>query len=223
MDSIKYNKLGKRLSANLSDSLHKLKRNLKLLPPRKTTSKQRRTVSFAPPSENKIYEVPHINDYSSELIGAIWYSDVDYHRIEKSCAKIIRKMNSDKPIQKMKNKYCQRGLEKFTDVVAPARQIIRKRAIYAVLDEQEWQWRDDVFEPAGIADIYAEHCLVSKIDAINTARRDELESKRCTKKKIDAATTAIKKSQKDKLNVHVHDRTPLHSKLQRNSSAPPQA
>jgi hypothetical protein len=163
--------------ANLTDSLMKLKPGLKLVLRGQTTSKSRRTVSFEPPSENTIYEVPHINDYSSELISSIWYSDTDYRRIETSCAKIIRKMNSDEPMEKMKKKYCTRGLENFIDArIVLASRTNRKRAIYAVLDEQELQWRDNVLEPAEIADIYAEHCLDCKIDAITTARRDELES-----------------------------------------------
>jgi hypothetical protein len=209
--SIKYKKI------KLGSRLKKLKHVVLSL---QTTSKSRRTVSFVPPSENDICEVPHIDDYSSELIGSIWYSDADYRRIQTSCAKIIRKMNSDKPIKKMKNKYCPRGLEKYPDAVASSRQIIRKKSIDAVLDEQVLQARDNVFEPADIADIYAEHCLVSKIDAITAARTDELESNhvmRCTKK-IDAK---IKNSQEDKLTVHY--RAPLLTELKINKKTSPQA
>jgi hypothetical protein len=178
MNAMKYNEIkrGGCVDTNLTDSRKNLNPSLEVSPCQQV-SKSKRTVSFAAPTiENEIYEIPHINDYSSALIESIWYNDADYQRIQNSCIKIIRKMNSDAPVEKVQ-KYCSRGLERFTEAGALACRTNRAKAREAVLEEQELQWRDDVFEPAGIADIYVEHCLVSKIDAINTARRDELKSK----------------------------------------------
>jgi hypothetical protein len=187
-------------------------------------SKCRRAVSFAPPSEHEIYEVPHINDYSSELIGSIWYNEAEYAHIQTSCIKIIRKMVSDKSSdERRKKQYCSRGLEKFPSDRARARRAIRQSALEAVMDEQIKQWSNDVVDVARIADAYTQHCLDCKIEAVYTARRDELESNhvmRC-KKKIVALT--IQNSQKDKLEVHHHSGTPLHTTLRRNSNATPQA
>jgi hypothetical protein len=218
---------------SFSDSLSKIPTgtgadSVELLP-RQTTPKSKRVVSFvarvvsfAPPREmNDIYEVPHIRDYSSELIGSLWYNDMDYDRINTSCTKIIRKMSCEKPAieERMKKNYCPRGLENFTDAGALARRTIRDSAIGAVMDEQARQRKNDVFETDRIADIYAQRCLKCKIDAIITARRDELESThavRC-KKKLDAF---IKNSQSDKLERGPSSYTPSPNKT---NAPPPQA
>jgi hypothetical protein len=194
----------------------------------KTTSK--RAVSFAPQSENEIYAVPHIDDYSSELIGSIWYNVGEYLHIETSCIKIIRKMNSDKSqppstshekgAPTRKKQYCSRGLEKFSGDRALACRTVRESAINAVLEEQRNQWNNNaIVEPVRIADIYAQHCIECKIDAIYTARRDELDSNhhsvmRC--KKTDAYN--MQSSQKRQAQRAHHD-----IPLQRNSNAPPRA
>jgi hypothetical protein len=192
--------------------------------PRQTTF--RWTVSFAPASENKIYEIPHIHDYSPAMISSIWYDDTEYDHIQISCTKIIEKMNSVKPTERIKKRYCSRGLEHFTKGRAETRRTIRLLAADAVLNEQFSQWEKGVLEPAaGIADIYIKHCLKSKIDAIITARRDELESTHVVhrKKKID---TCIKNSQMDEHELKVHDHAPLevhHTTPLANLNAPPQA
>jgi hypothetical protein len=197
MDSLKNKqiKLGGRIRSNNTNLIDSSLKNLQLNPgvncqtTFKTTSK-RRAVSFAPPSENEIYEVPHINDYSSQLIGSIWYNGAEYLHIETSCGKIVRKMNSDKCKKLLrstsdekeamsKKQYCARGLERFTDAGLIACRTNRVKAIDAVLDEQKKQWNNNnnaIVEPARIADIYAQHCIECKIDAIYTARRDELDS-----------------------------------------------
>jgi hypothetical protein len=174
------------LSTSSSDRMKKLNHG-------QTISKSRRAVSFAPPSENEIYEVLHIDDYSSELIDSTWYNKTDYRLIQTSCAKIICKMNDDTT---MKNTYWSRGLENFTDDGALFRRTIRDRAMDAVMEEQTRQWENDVFEPVGIADIYAHHCIDCKFDAINTARRDECE------KEIEDASTILNNSTKDIHKVH---------------------
>jgi hypothetical protein len=117
------------------------------------------TVSFANGMNNEIYEIPHINDYSSEIIDSIWYNNADYQRMNISCSKIIIKLNesidstaaaaaaaaadSKEPTtttnEKRVKKYCSRGLEKFTDARVLTRRIIRHSAIGAVLDEQARQ------------------------------------------------------------------------------------
>jgi hypothetical protein len=180
MDSIiKYEKIknvGRCVSTNLSDD---------------SKSKSRRAVSWAPDDANEIYEIPHINDFSSEMIDSLWYNEADYQRIQTSCIKIIRKMvdsDSDKQIvERTTKRYCSRGLEHFTDAGALARRTIRRSAIDAVMDEQFRQFTKDVVEPACIADLYAQHCRACKYYAIITALRDELESMNVEgrKKKID--------------------------------------
>jgi hypothetical protein len=206
-------KLGGCVDINLTDSLKNLNPSLELLPCQASKSK-RRAVSFVAPSENEIYEVPHIDEYSSALIESIWYNDADYQRIQNSCIKIIRKMNSDEPMEKMKKKYCSRGLENFLDARILARRTNRAKAREAVLDEQRKQWMNGIFDPARISNIYAQHSLGGKIEAIYTARRDELESTRVMRyeKKIDASTIE-----------NMHHATPLHITSTRNTNAPPQA
>jgi hypothetical protein len=232
MDAINNEKLKIRrcLSTNLGDGLKKIKRCLKRLPRETTRLKSRKTVSFAPmavsfvpPSENEIFEVLHIHDYSSSLIESIWYNEMDYQRIRASCNKTIRKMNSGKTTieRRMKKKYCPRGLEKCTDTGELARRNTRLKAREAVLNEQFKQWKNDAVDPVRIGNIYAHHCLDCNIDAIITGRRDELEAihaLRCKKKKRDAF---IENSQKEKLEVHLT--TTINTKLQRNTNAPPQA
>jgi hypothetical protein len=221
MESIKYKNINNGRCC-LSSS------NTTILSDSSTVSKsaKSRAVSFAPPSANEVYDVPHINDYSSEIMDAIWYNEVDYERVQTSCAKIIRKMNSDKcrmpaaagagagasaiESSSMKKNYCPRGLERFTDAGVLACRTIRDNAIEAVLDEQLKQWKNEVLDPARIADIYAQRCLDCKIDAIITALRDELELMHVvvrSNKKIDDAS--IINSQKDNNRKVVHYAAPL--------------
>jgi hypothetical protein len=201
------------------------------------------TVSFANGMNNEIYEIPHINDYSSEMIDSIWYNNADYQRISISCSKIIIKLNesidstaaaaaaadSKEPtttsIEKRVKKYCSRGLEKFTDARVLTRRTIQHNAIGAVLDEQARQRMntndDAMILPVPtlaavdiIAEIYARHCLHCKYHAIATAKRDELESSVYCKAKIDASAI-----------LEVHDTSPplRTTKLQRNTKASSQA
>jgi hypothetical protein len=159
------NSIGCRLSNTLGNQFKKLK----IFKLGQKTS--RRSVSFLPSSQNQTYLIPTNTDAELE---AVWYSDDDYHRIRKSVNKIIHKMDARDPLKK---KYCERGLEHFTDVGYRNRRKNKKEAMDAVLDEQLIQWHEGIDTPTRIATIYTQKSQHCQAVAVSRAKLDAIEVK----------------------------------------------
>jgi hypothetical protein len=162
------NSLGCRLSNTLGNQVKKLK-SFKL--GQKTS---RRSVSFLPSNQNQTYLIPTTEDYTEAELEAVWYSDDDYHRIQKSVNKIIHKMDARGPLKK---KYCERGLEHFTDAGYRNRRKNKKEARDAVLDEQLIQWHDGIDAPVRIAFLYTQKSQHCQAVAVSRAKLDAIEVK----------------------------------------------
>jgi hypothetical protein len=89
-------------------------------------------------SSNEIYNVPHIDDMTSEEVKAIWYEKADYEKIKMAMIPLIRKMMKRESIAET-DKETIRGLEYRTRQGAIRRQHNKLEAITAVLDEQDRQ------------------------------------------------------------------------------------
>lgn len=126
-----------------------------------STARRRCRVTFAPVTE--IQEVPHVNDLDPEEISEIWYCKRDYEMIKSTYMQTVRMMANGSTSQLFENEddHCFRGLEYRTREGARRRQSNKITAITAVLDEQDRQIYEGIWDPEALADTYrrtSAHC-----------------------------------------------------------------
>jgi hypothetical protein len=121
----------------------------------------KRSITFSP-IDTMCHNVLHINDYSDEEIACAWYNAEELKTIMNDVIETLGMMNGGKHIPEETPWYCNRGLESFTREVSSRKRANRANALYAVLDEQNLQWEDDIGgDPEAIANAYSEitrHC-----------------------------------------------------------------
>ena len=125
-----------------------------------TSPKPKKSVSFH--SIVRASKVLHINNYTDEEIEATWYSDSDYAMM-KADNRYTAQLFVSGMVQGDDDQYCRRGLESYTPDGSRRRKSNRAAATAAVLDEQDEQFDEGVFEPEYIAQVYkfeSEHCQV---------------------------------------------------------------
>ncbi len=126
-----------------------------------SAARRRGRVTFAPVTE--IQEVPHVNDLESEDVAEIWYCKRDYEVIKATYMTTVRMMASGSTSLLFENEedHCFRGLEYRTREGARRRQGNKITAITAVLDEQDRQIYEGIWDPEALAEVYrrtSAHC-----------------------------------------------------------------
>jgi hypothetical protein len=107
------------------------------------------SISFDPSVHVK--STTHIDEYSEEEIAATWYCEDELKVIKWELVTTLLLM-ANACIMPSSERLCSRGLECFTPKGRAIKEQHRKEARIAVLDEQDYQFENDIFEPEVIAD-----------------------------------------------------------------------
>ena len=113
-----------------------------------------RTIRFAP--KIKVQQIPHILSMPQDLVDAVWYNQQEYANIKKSYAATVRLMMRGllfSPEQE-NSEHCTRGLGCRTKEGSKLRHQIKLSGLIAVIEEQERQFRDGIYDPEMIAKVY---------------------------------------------------------------------
>jgi hypothetical protein len=136
--------------------------------------KAKRTVAFAPTVTGNT--TLHVNDYSNDEIQSCWFNDVEYKAIKKDirfAAKLLTDNNG--LLGKDDEHDCQRGLEMHTRKGAHRRLQNKLVARQAVLDEQNLQWEEGVYDPEYLAMVYQVVSSSCQATARDIALKDQLD------------------------------------------------
>jgi len=99
-----------------------------------TESKQKNKGSVQFCGDNTIYEIPNIDDLSSEERGAVWYCESEFKQMKKSCYETVKQMMTGTHLWGN-----MRGLEAYTKQGSVRQRRNIHKARYTVLREQERQ------------------------------------------------------------------------------------
>jgi len=116
--------------------------------------------------------------YSRDEIEACWFSSDECMKIAKQCAKQIRRL--DRGQQLRDKKYCERGLEGHTNTGYALKVLTRSESIKKVLEEQERQQKEGVFDDDALARAYRDVTSSAQLWARSLALRDEREAEACS-------------------------------------------
>jgi hypothetical protein len=131
--------------------------------------------------------IRHVNDFSEEEIIEGWYRKRDYAKMSEEVSKIAKLVAKGKDVDGRAD-LCIRGLEHLVEEdVADYRAEKMIASVDAVLDQQEDQRNEEIFDPEIIAKIYAEIAAPLQKEAYLVALRDAL-----------AATEAMEEMDKPK-------------------------
>ena len=143
--------------------------------------------------QNRIHEITHINDLKQEAdITDIWYTRKEYAQISKNCCEtveqeiqsMIQEEQTHQHQQNDQDEWCLRGLElKLESTLAcqyhdfPALRLCRRRrSVEAVLDEDDLQRTEGIYDDELLADIYYDCSYDSQIESERIGWSDYLES-----------------------------------------------
>jgi ABC-type sugar transport system ATPase subunit len=128
-----------------------------------------KSVSFAPLV--KVCCTITRRDYSMDEISMCWYSAEEYSQISEQCIKQIEKLNRGEKLNG--RKYCTRGLEGHTKVRSHECIQAKKLAHSTVLNEQDNQVSEGVWNEELMSKIYQDMSSSSKFYAHMVALCDE--------------------------------------------------
>jgi hypothetical protein len=139
-----------------------------------SVERRRRRVNFHKTIYNR--RIPHLNDMPERLREAIWIQPEEYLEIRKRCIMTVKKMmNGDLTAEDVESEeHCPRGLEGKTREGAGIRKEYKLDSLAAVLDEQSWQWNEDVDDDEAIMECYSIFSIPCAQAARETALKDEL-------------------------------------------------
>jgi hypothetical protein len=123
----------------------------------------KRSISFNPIILTTL--IIHRYEYSEEEIAACWYCQYELRRI-KSDLRTTLMLMANGSIMRDSEQLCSRGLESFTPEGRAIKKQRREEARIAVLEQQDYQFENDIFDPEVIADACFE--LTSKSRATAT-------------------------------------------------------
>jgi hypothetical protein len=116
--------------------------------------------------------IPNRSDMTEEDNRAIWYNRNDFAEIKQTLIPVIRKMMKEEPLDEEMGE-TSRGLEYRTREGATRRQRNKRQATHAVLEEQERQLNEGVYEVELLSAVYCRMSAHCKAEAYNLGVRDE--------------------------------------------------
>jgi hypothetical protein len=131
--------------------------------------KAERTVSFC--ATVNIRFSLHINDYTNYEVDNCWFAPGDYKEMKRETRYTVDLI--ERNIKFEEEQCCRRGLERRTEEATAVRLAERAAATGAVLDEQDIQTDEGIYDPEMIAIVYADRVYHSKMAAYLTAVSDE--------------------------------------------------
>eukprot|EP00339_Tiarina_fusa_P015516 CAMPEP_0117003402 /NCGR_PEP_ID=MMETSP0472-20121206/4729_1 /TAXON_ID=693140 ORGANISM="Tiarina fusus, Strain LIS" /NCGR_SAMPLE_ID=MMETSP0472 /ASSEMBLY_ACC=CAM_ASM_000603 /LENGTH=208 /DNA_ID=CAMNT_0004704029 /DNA_START=87 /DNA_END=713 /DNA_ORIENTATION=+ len=133
-----------------------------------------RRVGFTPLV--RVIKVLHLNDFGGDEIDACYYKKSDFERIKADLKLTVRLMQLGK-LEEDSLDYCRRGTEYRSPEGARRRARNKEAARDALLDEQDLQWDNFVFDPDVLASVYHEASRECGLEASRLGLRDEDEAR----------------------------------------------
>jgi hypothetical protein len=126
------------------------------------TPKATRAISFSP--DVRVKKTLHLNNYSNDEIDACWYNEAETKAIREQARRTVEQMQAEADLDGPK--YCTRGLEILTAEGRRQRMENRFQAWDAVLNEQERQVEEGIWEDdEATAARYGDCCYASMVTA----------------------------------------------------------
>jgi hypothetical protein len=136
--------------------------------------KPRRTVAFSQTVSART--TLHVNNYTDDEIDACWYDDCEKEMMRKEVRSVVTLLKNGM-LEQDTEQYCRRGgLECHTQEVALQRLKNRTAVLEAVLEEQEFQREEGIWEPWYIARAYKAASPTSQANAHAIALKDQLDA-----------------------------------------------
>lgn len=143
------------------------------LPPALT--RRRKSISF---NERVLAKKTlHLADLTEEETQACWYAEDEFRRIKRDVlfeANLLENEFLLEQEQGGNGKYCPRGLEHLTTLGAEQRSANKRQSLSVVLEEQKLQREEGSYDPAFIAEIYANAVVHCRDAALAYAEQDRL-------------------------------------------------
>jgi hypothetical protein len=112
--------------------------------------KASKTVTFS--QDVRIKRTLHKNNYTDEEFQSCWFNDTELRRCQNEMRVVVAMVEQGFEIDE--DKYCLQGLEFQTERGAALRMRSKLESMNAVLDEQDWQTTEGVFDPEKLAMVY---------------------------------------------------------------------
>lgn len=128
----------------------------------------RKCVEFYP----RVYvkRVPSLKTLSEEDLARIWFNNDEFVAMRNVNKLISERMANNEPLGPNE---CSRGLEYRTPEGMKQRQENKKRALFAVLEEQERQWDSEVFDPEALRTVSMMVSSASQEASLQVGLNDE--------------------------------------------------
>jgi hypothetical protein len=143
-------------------------------PSTKTKISNKRRITFA--DYDMIFEIPHINDMSSQEIQDQWMSAEDLRNIRKDCIGTVKEMNDGEPPEGV----FLRGLDQHTMKYKARKEEIDRQVYDAVFRIQEFQRLSGVDASEVMANLCTKYSEPSVVAAHTAAISDIFSSFRDT-------------------------------------------
>ncbi|CAJ1945114.1 unnamed protein product [Cylindrotheca closterium] len=173
-------------------------------------------VSFHPTVDLK--EIANRNDYTPTEVHACWYSAEEKELMYESCETVVDRMEAGK---RPKKNTSYRGLENFIEANASQFDDTIHAYIDAVMDEQERQWDNDMFDCELLREVALEVSLYSaslahKMAAydVNEARKAYISMGKAHRKLQDDVSISTEITEVSRSTM-VHDIKAKHNKTKR--------
>ena len=127
--------------------------------------------------EVRIRPTMSLQDFTDEELHNSWYSREEYNEISRGISKELKKMTQGKVLRD--KKYCERGLERFTEEGSKTCSRNKVRAIHAVLEEQHKQNEEGRFDENSIAQVYETNSQRCRRNAYKAGLRDAKQCQSC--------------------------------------------
>ena len=118
-------------------------------------------------TENEVFIIPSLDEYSEEEIQNSWISKREEQKMLAQQFKVVKKMEQGKG-----KKSSYRGLEKHTDRGTIAFEKRRLKCIDNVMDEQDLQIEKDIYDHDKLAKISKKTSKKSIKEALKQAKKD---------------------------------------------------
>lgn len=123
--------------------------------------------------ENVVYEHYSLRELSSEEYRSMWITAEDFMACKREYVAIVRLMMRTMDDFPESDECCSRGLEFKTKDGARKRKQTKQRAARAVLEEQEIQREEGVYDPEFLSDVYREISGPCSLAALNRGLKDQ--------------------------------------------------
>jgi hypothetical protein len=123
----------------------------------------------------KVRKIRSHRKYSDKERRSLWYSPVEAKELRAAAVTTVKKMMNNIDVDQDEDD-CSRGLEFKTPKKNKIRQARKLNVIWAVLGEQEMQWKGGKVDASCLASLYTSCNRSCIVEALNRGVKDEMEA-----------------------------------------------